>query len=166
MTQEEYEAKVQLMPQELQSQFRESLEISLSKRIVNRFMSIVMQAYAWGQRAAQKESHDGAYMRGAQDMKDALKTVSDMDRHELYEYFREPLTQNTFYSLYLIIRYENVDRIISATKTHLENKGQEKAKKEENDVKKMADAIGLERLCEIVDGIRNKSAENEDILPF
>jgi hypothetical protein len=39
VTQEEYESKVQSMPHELQNQFRQSLEINLSKRIVNRFMS-------------------------------------------------------------------------------------------------------------------------------
>lgn len=89
MTQEEYEAKVQSMPKELQNQFRQSLEINLSKRIVNRLMSTVMQAYAWGQRAALtgEGSQNAAYMRGAQDMKDALTTVFDMTPIDIYKYF-------------------------------------------------------------------------------
>ena len=72
MTQEEYEAKVQSMPKELQNQFRQSLEINLSKRIFNRFMSVVMQAYAAGRRESQEGIHDAAYLRGAQDMEGAL----------------------------------------------------------------------------------------------
>ena len=108
MTQEEYEAKVQSMPKELQKTFRESLEISLSKRIVNRFMGVVMQAYAWGQRDAQKVSHDRAYLRGAQDMKDALDKKA---------------------------------------------------------VQALADTIGIAKLCEIAEGIRNEKAK-ESGLPF
>lgn len=165
MTQEEYEVKVQSMPGELQNQFRQSLEISLSKRIVNRFMSIVMQAYAWGQRAAQKESHDGAYMRGAEDMLEALRTTLGMDTFEASEYFGIEFTDASSLRLIKIIKGDAND-ILDAIAKYQMSKAHEKEEREKASVKAMADEIGIEKLCEIAEEIRKQKAAEGDCLPF
>lgn len=164
MTQEEYEAKVQSMPHELQKTFREALEMSLSKRIVNRFMATVMQAYAQGQRAAQKESHDGAYMRGAEDMRCALEIVSNMSAEEIYKYFSQDYS-NHLDGLYMVIR-RNADDILDAVARYQNDKTYEKNEREKSDVKELADTIGIERLCEIADEIRKQKAADGTCLPF
>lgn len=164
MTQEEFEAKVQSMPHDLQNQFRQSLEINLSKRIVNRFMSVVMQAYAWGQRDAQKESHDGAYMRGAEDMLEALRTVSDMDAMNIHKYFGID-HQSSLEGLYWVVQTSAGD-ILEAVDRYRDDKMQEKDEREKASVQAMADTIGLEKLCEIVDTMRKEAAENGNMLPF
>lgn len=163
MTQEEYEAKVQSMPHELQKTFRESLEISLSKRIVNRFMSIVMQAYAQGQRTAQKESHDGAYMRGAEDMLEALRTVSDMGAVDIHKYFGID-HQSSLEGLYWVIQTFK-DDILEIVDKYRDDQMQEKDEREKAAVQVMADTIGIEKLCEIAEGIRRGKAEESGI-PF
>lgn len=164
MTQEEYEAKVQSMPHELQKTFREALEMSLSKRIVNRFMATVMQAYAQGQRAAQKESHDGAYMHGAEDMKDALTTVSDMSANEIYKYFGKNWSNNMD-GLYMVLRMNPGD-ILEIVDKYRDDQIQEKDEREKASVQAMADSIGIEKLCEIADKIRKQKAAEGDCLPF
>ena len=163
MTQEEYEAKVQSMPKELQKTFRESLEMSLSKRIVNRFMSTVMQAYAWGQRAAQKESHDGNYMRGAEDMLEALRTVSDMGAVDIHKYFGID-HQSSLEGLYWVIQTSAGD-ILGTVDKYRDDQMQEKDEREKTEVQAMADKIGIVKLCEIAEGIRREKAE-ESGLPF
>ena len=164
MTQEEYEAKVQSMPKELQKTFREALEISLSKRIVNRFMATVMQAYAQGQRAAQKESHDGAYMRGAEDMLEALRTVSDMDAVNIHKYFGID-HQSSLEGLYWVIQTSAGD-ILEIVDKYRDDKMQEKDEREKAAVQAMAGEIGIERLCEIADEIRKQKAAEGECLPF
>ena len=163
MTQEEYEAKVQSMPKELQNQFRQSLEINLSKRIVNRLMSTVMQAYAWGQRAAQKGegSHNAAYMRGAQDMKDAIKVLfDDMTPVDIYKYFNRNHASH-WDGMFDVIHNESAVKIMNAAKECVENKKQENIEKEKTYVKNMADSIGIDRLLEIANAIKK-----EDELPY
>lgn len=171
MTQEEYEAKVQSMPHELQKTFRESLEIALSKRIVNRFMSTVMQAYAWGQRAAQKESHDGAYMRGAEDMLEALKTIFDMDIEDASKYFNISLANHDPFTTIRIPLMETVlnmngGDILGIVDKYRDDKIQEKDEREKVVVQAMADTIGIVKLCEIAEEIRRQKAADEDCLPF
>lgn len=161
MTQEEYEAKVQTMPKELQSQFRQSLEINLSKRIVNRLMSTVMQAYAWGQRDAQKVSHDGDYMRGVEDMKDALTMVSDMSANEIYKYFGKNLSNNMD-GLYMVLRMNPGD-ILEVVGKYKDDKLQEKDEHEKASVKAMADEIGIDKLLQLAGEIKNETADG---LPF
>jgi hypothetical protein len=165
MTQEEYEAKVQSMPKELQNQFRQSLEINLSKRIVNRLMSTVMQAYARGQRNAQKESHDGGYMRGAQDMKDALKCVVDMDMDEAEKYFGIKLCDNRYVRLLHVLGINEND-IFDGVAKYRSDKEHEKEENVKNNVKIIADTIGIEKLCEIADEIRKQKAAEGECLPF
>ena len=164
MTQEEYEAKVQSMPKELQDQFRESLEINLSKRIVNRLMSTVMQAYAQGQRTAQKESHDGAYMRGAEDMLEALRTVSDMGAVDIFKYFGID-HQSSLEGLYWVIQTSAGD-ILEIVDKYRDDQMQEKDEREKAEVQAMADSIGIEKLCEIADEIRKQKAAEGECLPF
>lgn len=154
MTQEEFEVKVQSMPSELQNQFRQSLEISLSKRIVNRFMSTVMQAYAQGQRTVQKESHDGAYMHGAEDMLDAVRTVSDMDAVNIHKYFGID-HQSSLEGLYWVVQTSAAD-ILETVDRYRGDKMQEKDEQQKAEVKAMADSIGIDRLLEIANAIKRK----------
>ena len=162
MTQEEYEAKVQSMPHELQKTFREAMEIPLSKRIVNRFMGVVLKAYAEGQRAAQKESHDGSYMRGTKDMLEALRTVSDMDAVDIHKYFGID-HQSSLEGLYWVIQ-TNVGDILETVDKYRDDQMQEKDEREKAAVKAMADSIGIVKLCEIAEEIRKQKAA--DGLPF
>ena len=164
MTQEEYEAKVQPMPHELQKAFREAMEMSLSKRIVNRFMSTVMQAYAWGQRTAQKESHDGTYMRGAEDMLEALRTVSDMDAVNIHKYFGID-HQSSLEGLYWVVQTSAGD-ILEIVDKYRDDMMQEKDEREKAAVQAMADTIGIEKLCEIAEEIRKQKAAEGECLPF
>lgn len=164
MTQEEYEAKVQSMPHELQKTFREAMEIPLAKRIVNRFMGVVLKAYAEGQRAAQKDSHDGAYMHGAEDMRSALETVSNMSAEEIYKYFKHEYT-NHLDGLYMVIR-RNPGDILEIVDKYRDDQMQEKDEREKAAVQAMADTIGIEKLCEIADEIRKQKAADGDCLPF
>lgn len=161
MTQEEYEAKVQSMPKELQSQFRQSLELNLSSRIFNRFMSVVMQAYAQGQRDAQKDSHDGAYMHGSEDMRGALETVSNMSAEEIYKYFNQEYS-NHLDGLYMVIR-RNPGDILEAVDKYKADKLQEKEEREKASVKAMADVIGIDKLLQLAGQIKSETADG---LPF
>lgn len=163
MTQEEYEAKVQSMPHELQKTFRETMEMSLSKRIVNRFMSTVMQAYAQGQRTAQKVSCDGSYMRGAEDMRGALEIVSNMSAEEIYKYFNQEYS-NHLDGLYMVIR-RNPGDILEIVDKYRDDQMQEKDERQKAEVQAMADRIGIVKLCEIAEGIRREKAEQSG-LPF
>lgn len=160
MTQEEYEAKVQSMPYELQKTFREAMEIPLSKRIVNRFMGVVLKAYAEGQRAAQKDSHDGAYMRGAEDMLEALKATLGMDTFEASEYFGIEFTDTSSLRLVKILK-GNANDILDAVAKYQMSKVHEKEEREKSDVKELADTIGIDRLLEIANAIKQ-----EDELPY
>lgn len=141
MTREEYEAKVQSMPKELQDQFRGSLEISLSKRIVNRFMSTVMQAYAWGQRGAQKTGDADGYMHGAVDMLEAIRTVSDMDAVNIHKYFGID-HQSSLEGLYWVVQTSAGD-ILETVDKYRDDKMQEKDEREKVAVQAMADTIGI-----------------------
>lgn len=167
MTQEEYEAKVQPMPKELQSQFRQSLEINLSKRIFNRFMSVVMQAYAWGQRDAQtgEGSHNAAYMRGAQDMKYALKTVFDMTPIDIYKYFGHDHTGH-WDAVYDVLHSDSAVTIMETVKKRMEDEKVEEDERQKKAVQAMADEIGIGKLCEIAEEIRRQKAAEGECLPF
>lgn len=171
MTQEEYEAKVQSMPHELQKIFREALEMSLSKRIVNRFMATVMQAYAWGQRNVQKVSHDGAYMRGAEDMLEALRTVFDMDIKDADKYFNIDFASHELFTSVRLPLMEsalkmNGGDLLELVDKYRDDKMQEKDEREKAAVQAMADTIGIEKICEIADEIRKQKAAEGDCLPF
>ena len=161
MTQEEYEAKVQSMPKELQNQFRQSLEINLPKRIVNRLMSTVMQAYAWGQRTAQKESRDGAYMRGAEDMLDALRTVDTLSYQEMQKYFPGDYTNDV--AGFREILQMNPGDILEIVDKYRDDKIQEKDEREKAAVQAMADEIGIDKLLQLAGQIKNETADD---LPF
>lgn len=166
MTQEEYEAKVQSMPKELQSQFRQSLELNLSKRIVNRFMSTVMQAYAHGQRTAQKVSHDSAYMRGAEDMLEALKFVFDMVPADIDKYFGYRHISH-WDAVYDVLHKTSACVIMETVKKRLEVAKDEEDERQKAVVQAMADTIGIEKLCQIADEIRKQKADDWDcLLPF
>ena len=158
MTQEEYEAKVQSMPKELQNQFRKNLEINLSKRIVNRFMGVVMQAYAWGQRDAQtgEGSQNAAYMHGAQDMKEAIQVSLCMDSQEANNYFG--ISPSSLRIVKLLELNEKI--ILNGVEMYKVDKENDKKRMEENDVRGMADSIGIDRLLEIANSIKQ-----EDELP-
>ena len=164
MTQEEYEAKVQSMPHELQKTFREAMEIPLAKRIVNRFMGVVLKAYAEGQRAAQKESHDGAYMHGAEDMLEALRTISSMGYDNMRKYFPDSYNSNVD-GIRMIIQMNPGD-ILETVDKYMDDKLKEKDERAKSSVKAMADEIGIEKLCEIADEIRKQKASEEECLPF
>lgn len=170
MTQEEFEMKVQSMPQELRKSFQEQLEISVSKRIVNRFMGTVMQAYAQGQRTAQKVSHDGGYMHGSEDMLEALKTIFDMDIRDAATYFNINLANHDTFTTIRIPLMETVlnmngGDILEIVDKYRDDKMQEKDEREKAAVQAMADEIGIVKLCEIAEGIRREGAEKEG-LPF
>ena len=160
MTQEEYEAKVQSMPQSLQKMFRESLEVALSKRIVNRFMGVVMQAYAWGQRDAQKTENADDYMRGALDMKDAMTTVFDMTPIDIYKYFGHDHTGH-WDAVYDVLHSDSAATIMETVKKRMEDEKHDKEEHEEKAVKAMAVTIGIDRLLEIANAIKQ-----EDELPY
>lgn len=164
MTQEEYEAKVQYMPQSLQKMFRESLEINLSKRIVNRFMSVVMQAYAWGQRDAQtgEASQNAAYMRGAQDMKNALTTVFDMTPIDIYKYFGHDHTGH-WDAVYDVLHSDSAATIMESVKKRMEDVKHDKDEREKASVKTVADEIGIDKLLQLAGQIKSETAEG---LPF
>lgn len=161
MTQEEFEAKVQSMPHELQKTFREAMEIPLAKRIVNRFMGVVLKAYAEGQRAAQKESHDGAYMHGAEDMLEALRTISSMGYDNMRKYF--PGSYNSNVDGIRMIIQMNPDDILEMVDKYMDDKMQEKDEHEKASVKAMADVIGIEKLLQLAGEIKNETADG---LPF
>ena len=162
MTQEEFETKVQSMPHELQKSFRETMEISLSKRIVNRFMGTVMQAYAQGQRNAQKESQEDAYMRGAEDILEALRTVFDMDIRDASTYFNVDLTDyghlTSVRPLMETILKMNGGDVLETVDKYRDDKMQEKDARQKATVQAMADTIGIVKLCEIAEGIRREAA--------
>lgn len=162
MTQEEYEAKVQSMPQQLRESFRQSLEMSLSSKIMNKFMNVVMSAYAQGQRDAQKDSRDGAYMRGAEDVRGTLEIVSNMSAEEIYKYFSQEYS-NHLDGLYMVIR-RNTGDILEIVDKYRDDQMQEKDEREKAEVQAMADAIGIEKLCSIVDEMRKGAYP--DVLPF
>ena len=162
MNQEEFEAKVQSMPHELQKTFREAMEIPLAKRIVNRFMGVVLKAYAEGQREAQKESHDGAYMRGAEDMLEALKTTLAMDTFEASEYFGIEFTDASSLRLIKILK-GNANDILDTVAKYQMSKAHEKDEHEKASVKAMADEIGIEKLLQLAGEIKNETADG---LPF
>lgn len=164
MTQEEFEAKVQSMPHELQKDFRESLEMSLSKRIVNRFMAVVMRAYAQGQRDAKKTGDADGYMHGAVDMLEALRTVSDMDAVNIHKYFGID-HQSSLEGLYWVVQTSAAD-ILETVDRYRDEKLQEKDERQKAEVKAMADSIGIEKLCEIAEEIRRQKAADGDCLPF
>lgn len=161
MTQEEFEAKVQSMPHELQKTFREAMEIHLSKRIVNRFMGVVLKAYAEGQRDAQKESHDGAYMHGAEDMLEALRTISSMGYDNMRKYF--PGSYNSNVDGIRMIIQMNPGDILEAVDKYMDDKMQEKDEHEKASVKAMADVIGIDKLLQLAGEIKNETADG---LPF
>ena len=162
MTQEEYEAKVQSMPQSLQKMFRESLEITLSKRIVNRFMGVVMQAYAWGQRDAQtgEGSQNTAYMRGAQDMKDALSVVSGMAKETARKYMPFEIS-SLCDPIYTVLKMSSCETVFNAVRAYNSDMDEMKQGRENGVVKKLADSIGIDRLLEIANAIKQ-----EDELPY
>ena len=160
MTREEYEAKVQSMPKELQNQFRQSLEINLSKRIVNRFMSTVMQAYAWGQRNTLKTENADDYMRGAVDMMEALQTVFDMTPIDIYKYFGHDHTGH-WDAVYDVLHSDSAATIMETVKKRMEDEKHDKEEHEEKAVKAMAGTIGIDRLLEIANAIKQ-----EDELPY
>ena len=162
MTQEEFETKVQSMPPSLQKMFRESLEITLSKRIVNRFMSVVMQAYAQGQRDAQKDSRDGAYMRGAEDMKDALTTVFDMTPIDICKYFGHDHTGH-WDAVYDVLHSDSAATIMETVKKRMEDEKHDKNEREKASVKAMADVIGIDKLLQLAGQIKSETADG---LPF
>ena len=162
MTQEEFEAKVQSMPQQLRESFRQSLEMSLSSKIVNKFMNVVMSAYAQGQRTAQKESHDGAYMRGVEDMLEALRTVDTLSYHEMQNYFPGDYTNDV--AGFRKILQMNPGDILGIVDKYRDDKIQEKDEREKVAVQAMADTIGIVKLCEIADEIRKQKAAEG--LPF
>lgn len=164
MTQEEYETKVQSMPHELQKTFREALEINLSKRIVNRLMSTVMQAYAWGQRAEQKIRRGSDYMRGAEYMLEALRTVSDMDVVNICKYFGID-NKTSLEGLYWVVQTRSVD-ILGIVDKYRDDKMQEKEEREKAEIQAMSDKIGIDKLCEIAEEIRKQKAADGDCLPF
>jgi hypothetical protein len=164
LTQEEYEAKVQSMPHELQNQFRQSLEINLSKRIVNRFMSTVMQAYAWGQRAEQKVSRGSAYIRGAEDMLEALRTISSMEYEDVKKYFPGDYN-NDVSGLRKILLMNPGDILVTAHK-YMDDEMQGKEEREKAEVQAMSDKIGIDKLCEIADKIRKQKVADGECLPF
>lgn len=159
MTQEEYESKVQHMPHELQKIFSEALKISLSKRIVNRFMGVVLKAYAEGQRDAQKESHDGAYMRGAEDMLESLKTASSMNMTEV-DYWFGINSYADCYPRMLQIFGMSADHILDATSKYNAEKARKDEEQMKSNLKTIADYIGIDRLLEIANSIKQ-----EDELP-
>lgn len=159
MTQEEFEAKVQSMPHELQKDFRESLEMSLSKRIVNRFMAVVMRAYAQGQRDAKKTGDADGYMHGAVDMLEAMRTVSDMDAAEIHKYFGID-HQSSLEGLYWVVQTSAAD-ILEIVDRYRDDKLQEKDERHKAAVQAMADSIGIDRLLEIANAIKK-----EDELPY
>ena len=163
MTQEEYEAKVQSMPHELQKTFREAMEIPLAKRIVNRFMGVVLKAYAEGQRAAQKESHDGAYMRSTEDMLEALRTISSMGYEDMRKYFPGSYNSNVD-GIRMIIQMNHGD-ILEAVDKYRDDKLKEKDEHEKSSVKAMADVIGIDKLLQLAGEIKNETADG-DCLPF
>lgn len=160
MTQEEYEAKVQSMPQSLQKMFRESMEIALSKRIVNRFMGVVMQAYAQGQRDAQKTGNADGYMHGAEDMLEALKTASAMNMTETDYYFGIN-SRVDCYPRMLQIFEMSADHILDAASKYKAEKARKDEENVKSNVKTIADSIGIDRLLEIANAIRQ-----EDELPY
>lgn len=162
MTQEEFEAKVQSMPYSLQKMFRESLEVALSKRIVNRFMGVVMQAYAWGQRDAQKSENADDYMRGAVDMLESLKTVFDMTPIDIYKYFGHDHTGH-WDAVYDVLRSDSAATIMEAVKKRMEDEKHDKEEHEEKAVKAMADEIGIDKLLQLAGRIKTETADD---LPY
>lgn len=161
MTQEEFETKVQSMPQQLRESFRQSLEMSLSSKIVNKFMNVVMSAYAQGQRDAQKDSHNGDYMRGAEDMRGALEIVSNMSAEEIYKYFKQEYS-NHLDGLYMVIR-RNPGDILETVDKYQSDQQMEKNEREKASVKAMADVIGIDKLLQLAGQIKSETA---DELPF
>jgi hypothetical protein len=164
VTQEEYESKVQSMPQQLRESFRQSLEMSLSSKIVNKFMNVVMSAYAQGQRDAQKDSHDGDYMRGAEDMLEALKIVSSMGYENMQKYF--PGDYNNNISGFYMVICRNPGDILEIVDKYRDDQMLEKDERQKTAVQAMADEIGIEKLCEIAEEIRRQKAADGDCLPF
>lgn len=161
MTQEEYEAKVRSMPWQLRESFREALEIALSKRIVNRFMGVVMKAYADGQRAAQKDSHDGAYKHGAEDMLEAMKTISSMGYVDMQKYFPGDYTSDVSGMRKILLM--NPGDILEAVDKYQNDQQMEKDECEKASVKAMADEIGIDKLLQLAGQIKSETADG---LPF
>ena len=157
MTQEEYEVKVQSIPHELQKTFREALEIPLSKRIVNRFMGVVLKAYAEGQRDAQKESQDGAYMRGAEDMLKAMKIMADMEPSQMQKYFPQEYSSDA--NGFLMAPYSgNAEEILKTIDKYQSDQQMEKNEREKASVKAMADEIGIDKLLQLAGEIKSETA--------
>lgn len=164
MTQETLAEKLQSLPIELRDTFRESMEISLSKRIVNRFMMVVNRAYAEGQRAAwsngapqaesteetYKKGYENGYEHGAEDMREALLTIADMDVVDRRHYFK--LDGDSAYCRYdalFLILHANAKLTMETVDLYkdeqMEKKEQEMEKKEQENREKvyyLAQALG------------------------
>lgn len=166
---EGFEAKVQSMPQELQKTFRESLEISLSKRIVNRFMSVVMQAYAQGQRAyAQNDdAYSRGYEKGSDDMRATVHDILAMTSDERKKYFGISDVWRFDEVLDCIMLLKS-NEIYSKTAAYKASKQQDEEKKahEVDAVKALADVIGIHRLYAIACEIRGEPEGDEGELPL
>lgn len=154
MTKETFEAKIQPMPEELKESFRVSLDFSTSKKMVNRLMGIVLKAYAQGQRdAEEKRSCDDytEFYEGAEALRKALVIISDMSPDEMLHNFG---AFETFIADYLpyIIKHFGPKELIEKADIYNQIKLQEKAKQE----RKLVEEIGVDRVLEIVNEIRNE----------
>lgn len=171
MKQEELESKIHGMPEALQETFRNSLEISTAKRIVNRFMNVVRQAYAEGLRAAidnTEETSVRCYANGYKDGKeDILKALREIRgwMYEDYETYLNIRVTSPGDRLYMALDQE-ADDLIKGTEKRRDASLFKKREHEEFAVKAMADTIGIERLEEIVRGLKEESETPEPPLPF
>jgi len=170
MTQEQFEDKVQSLPEALRKTFRESLEINVSKRIVNRFMSVIHQAYAEGMRTAlaSKQNvavscYDNGYRDGKDDLLKAMRTFRSWMSADFLEYLGVHAKCNQD-GIILALNKE-ADELIKAVEKQQEKKTDEKHQMEEVAVKAMADTIGIDRLEQIVRSMKAESEEPEE-LPF
>lgn len=174
MTQEEFEWKIHSLPGVLRDNFREMLEISTSKRIVNRFIMVVNQAYAEGQRAAwrngapQAESteeiyrkgYDNGYEHGAEDMREALLTIADMDVVDQRHYFKlDGNSVKYWYDALYLILHATPEQTLKTVDLYRDRKLEEKDRENREKVEYLAQQLGgMDKLEEMVRELKKEDA--------
>lgn len=164
MTKEDYEIKVQSMPKSMQDLFRESMEISLSKRIVNRFMAVVMQAYANGQRDALKDleesyraAMDNRYADGLEDMRQAFVTMFDeMQSSEKAKYFGSDTSPD-------IMRTNGPHRIMCGVEEYRKAKQERERDEKAEKLKNLINEFGVDELYKAVCELKEQEERVDEV---
>lgn len=108
----------------------------------------------------QKTEDADGYMRGAEDMLESLKTASAMNMTEVNYYFGINSRVDCYPRLMQIFEM-SADHILDAASKYKAEKARKDEEQVKSNVKTIADYIGIDRLLEIANAIKQ-----EDELPY